>query len=182
MVLLEILLGLGAGLGGFLLLFYRDPEREPDGPGMVSPADGRVIVAEPGRVAVFLNLHDVHVNRAPLGGTVARITHTPGKFKPAFGSTGENERNEIDLDTEAGQVRVTQVAGFVARRIVCSVQEGQAVARGERIGRILLGSRTDVTIPPGFTLAVATGQRVLAGQTVIAVESPVPNPKPQIRN
>lgn len=179
MALVATLLTASAAAGGFLLLFYRDPEREPEGPGMVSPADGRVIVAEPGRVAVFLNLHDVHVNRAPLDGTVTRIRHTPGRFKPAFGATAENERNEIDLETPAGLVRVTQRAGFVARRIVCSVTEGQGVTRGERIGRILLGSRTDVTIPPGFKVVVERGQRVLAGRTVIAVEvSPAEAPRP----
>ncbi|MEM3085657.1 MAG: phosphatidylserine decarboxylase [Halobacteria archaeon] len=170
MALVEAFAVAAAALGGFLLLFYRDPERVPDGPGMVSPADGRVIVAEPGRIAVFLNLHDVHVNRAPLGGRVVRVRHTPGRFRPAFGATGENERNEIDLETPAGPVRVTQVAGFVARRIVCSVREGQRVARGERIGRILLGSRTDVTVPPGFRVVVAEGQRVKGGRTVIAIE------------
>lgn len=169
MALLEALLVASAALGTFLLLFHRDPEREPEGPGMVSPADGRVIVAEPDRVAVFLNLHDVHVNRAPLEGNVVRIRHTPGKFRPAFGATGENERNEVDLGTPAGPVRVTQRAGFVARRIVCSVREGQRVTRGERIGRILLGSRVDVTVPTGFRVTVAKGQRVKAGQTVIAV-------------
>lgn len=169
MALLEALLVACAALGTFLLLFYRDPEREPEGPGMVSPADGRVIVAEENRVAIFLNLHNVHVNRAPLDGTVVRVRHTPGKFRPAFGATAENERNDIDLDTPSGPVLVTQRAGFVARRIVCSVREGQRVARGERVGRILLGSRTDVTIPPGFKITVVRGQRVKGGQTVIAI-------------
>lgn len=174
MALVEALAAACAAAGGFLLLFYRDPERVPEGPGMVSPADGRVIVAGPDSVSIFLNLHDVHVNRAPLEGTVVRIRHTPGRFRPAFGAAAENERNEIDFETPAGPIRVVQRAGFVARRIVCWVREGQRVARGERIGRILLGSRIDTTIPPGFRVVVAKGQRVRGGETVIAVEEPAP--------
>lgn len=168
MVLFETLGLLAAALGAFLLFFYRDPEREPAGPGMVSPADGRVLSTEGGRVVIFMSLHDVHVNRAPLEGTVVRVRRLPGRFRPAHRDSEENERNEILLETARGPVEVVQRAGLLVRRIQCHVREGQRVSRGERVGRIVFGSRVDVTVPPGMELRVAAGQRVRAGETVIA--------------
>ncbi len=162
-------------LGGvvlvFLLAFFRDPERVPRGGEgeAVSPADGRVILAEGRRVNVFMNISDVHVNRTPLGGRIRKIDYQPGSFVPAFNwEAWQNERNYIILSTRYGEVELTQIAGKIARRIVSYVKEGDEVARGQRIGMIRFGSRVDVLFPPGFELAVKKGEQVRAGETVIA--------------
>jgi phosphatidylserine decarboxylase len=154
------------------LWFHRDPRRSPPPSGVVAPADGRVsIVRREGdrvRVAVFMNVTDVHVNRAPVGGTVEAVEHTPGGHLPAFSKESErNERVRIDL----GDHEVTLVAGAVARRIHPYVECGETLARGDRIGHISFGSRADVLLPPEYDpddVRVIEGQRVRAGETVIA--------------
>lgn len=154
----------------FLLVFFRDPERTPDGEGMLSPADGKVRSADGRTVSIFMNLYNVHVNRVPLAGKVRSIKYEKGNFKPAFlGSAGKNENNKITLATEHGEMAVTQIAGFFARRIVCYVSEGENVARGQRVGMIRFGSRVDVTVPEKLRITVTPGDRVKAGKTVIAV-------------
>jgi phosphatidylserine decarboxylase len=153
----------------FLLIFFRDPERTPDGDGMLSPADGKVRSIDGRAVSIFMNLHNVHVNRAPLAGNVKSIKYEKGAFSPAFlGEAGKNENNKITLATEHGGVTVTQIAGFFARRIVCYVSEGENVTRGQRIGMIRFGSRVDVTVPENFKILISTGDKVKAGKTVIA--------------
>ena len=154
-------------------VFFRDPEREPDGPGVVSPADGKVTVVreEDGRlrVGVFMNLHDVHVNRLPVGGTVSSVVHHDGAHRPAFSKDSDrNERTETRLDG----FEVVQIAGAFARRVTTYPKKGDTVERGERLGVIAFGSRTDVVFPPSYTrddLRVEEGDRVRAGETVIAV-------------
>jgi phosphatidylserine decarboxylase len=161
----------GAGIAGFVLWFYRDPEREPPGEGILSPADGRVsVIREEGdrlRVGVFMNLHDVHVNRAPLGGTVESVEHTPGAHRPAFSKDSErNERVRIDCDDHA----VVLIAGAFARRITPYVEAGDGLTRGERIGHISFGSRADVLLAPAVgreDLAIEEGDRVRAGESII---------------
>lgn len=167
-------LGLLALAGAlFLLWFFRDPDR-PVGEGVISPADGKVQEVREGEdggsvVVVFMNVHDVHVNRAPCDGTVRRRTHHPGSHVPAFEKDSErNERMVWDLDTPHGEVRVVQIAGLVARRIVPYVDEGARLRKGDRIGIIRLGSRVDVYLPPGVTPAVDVGDRVRAGSTTLA--------------
>lgn len=151
-------------------LFHRDPERTPRGEGVVSPADGRVMEASPGRLAIFMNHHNVHVNRSPLAGRVERVEHSDGPHRPAFlRSSSENERNLIVIDTPAGEVRLTQITGVLVRRIVCYVRPGDLVERGERVGMIRFGSRVELSIPSGYRLLVAEGERVRAGETVVAV-------------
>jgi phosphatidylserine decarboxylase len=170
----------------FLLMlnFFRDPARTSDaGPGAVlSPADGKVVVAEtschaglPGgdclMVSIFMNIFDVHVNRAPLAGRVMKVVHHPGGYLPADRpqAATTNERVEMTLTAPGGPtIVVAQVAGLVARRIDCWVAGGIALARGQRYGMIRFGSRLDLYLPPGARLQVAPGQRVKAGQTVIA--------------
>jgi phosphatidylserine decarboxylase len=173
---------------GFLLYFFRDPEREaPEGAKLlVSPADGRVTeIAECEqeelggkvcRVSIFLSLFDVHLNRAPCSGRVAETTYRPGKFLNAMKgeSARVNESNTIIIESdEAPGVRVAmkQVAGVLARRIVCAVEPGSRVGRGERVGMIKFGSRTDLSVPAGALkeLKVAVGDRVRAGKSVIGV-------------
>jgi len=156
----------------FLIRFFRDPERKvPLGRGvMVAPADGQVVEVGGGRLAIFMNLLDCHVNRAPLEGEVEELVHTPGKFHPANKpQSAENERNLIRIRHGDQEIRVVQVAGLVARRIVCWVKPGDRVERGERIGMILFGSRVEVEVSPEkWRFIVAHGEKVRAGETVVA--------------
>lgn len=155
-----------------VVAFFRDPDREPDGDGVVSPADGKVTVIREGdghvRLGVFMSLHDVHVNRAPVSGEVGEVVHQDGGHLPAF--TKESERNER-VQTDIGEFVVVQIAGAFARRITTYVEEGEGVERGERIGVIAFGSRVDVVFPPSYAhddLLVEKGDRVRAGETVLA--------------
>ncbi|MFB6155827.1 MAG: protein sorting system archaetidylserine decarboxylase [Haloferacaceae archaeon] len=166
---------LAAGL--FSMWFFRDPTRTPPPSGVVSPADGRVSVIreEEGRVrvGVYMNAVDVHVNRAPFSGTVEAVEHRLGAHRPAF--TKESERNErVDLtvrDDDGETHEVSLIAGWFARRIHPYVSEGDAVARGDRIGHIDFGSRADVLLPPDYDrgdVRVRVGERVTAGESVVA--------------
>lgn len=158
--------------------FFRDPERQvPPGENLiVSPADGRVVEvtgdsgAEPSRIAIFLSLLNVHVNRSPVGGTVRSVTYRAGSFRPAFAreASSENERNTLELDARGGVFGVSQIAGILARRIRCFKKEGDPVARGERIGYIAFGSRTELTLPGGAEILVRKGDSVKGGETVVA--------------
>ena len=159
-------------LAAFALWFFRDPDREPAGKGVLAPADGKVtVVREEGdrlRVGVFMNVTDVHVNRAPLGGTVEAVDHRPGAHRPAFSKDSDrNERVRLDFGDHA----VVLIAGAFARRITPYVDVGDSVARGERVGHVAFGSRADVVFPPGYDrghLHVEAGDRVRAGETVLA--------------
>ena len=123
------------------------------------------------RIGIFLNVFDVHVNRAPLGGRVKKLAYTKGKFVNASldKASEDNERMAIRIASQEGpDVAVVQIAGLVARRIVTKLTEGQEVATGERFGLIRFGSRTDVYLPPEWAPLVVVGQRVIGGETVIA--------------
>lgn len=168
-VLPAVLLG---ALGGAVLYFYRDPDRSPPPSGVVSPADGNVsVLREEGdriRVGVFMNVWDVHVNRAPLPGTVREVEHVDGAHRPAFSKESDrNERVHVRFD----EYTLTLVAGAFARRIHPYVDADHPVDRGERIGHISFGSRADVLLPPEYErtdLAVDHGESVTAGETVLA--------------
>ena len=174
---LSPLVGAGAlTLAGGILWFHRDPERTPPADGVLAPADGRVSVirteqvdgAERLRVGVFMNVTDVHVNRAPASGPVTGVEHVPGGHWPAF--TKDAERNER-LHVHFGKFRVTLIAGTVARRIHPYLEAGEDVDRGDRLGHVSFGSRADVLLPPSFEaadLAVETGDSVRAGESVLA--------------
>jgi phosphatidylserine decarboxylase len=161
---------------GFVLWFFRDPDRTPprDPDVLVSPADGRIVQAGPDRVSVFMNVFDVHVCRAPAAGRLESVDHVPGRFLAAYRepASEQNERVHLRLRGPAGPLGVTLVAGLIARRIVCKVAAGQQLATGQRLGLIRFGSRVDVDLPPGAVLAVARGDRVLAGRTCLARVSP----------
>jgi phosphatidylserine decarboxylase len=161
---------------GFSLWFFRDPERTPppDERLVVSPADGRVVAVveekDATRVSIFMSPLDVHVNRSPVSAVVREVRHTPGRFGAAFKDKAslDNERNYVVLERGAQRYLVVQIAGAVARRIVCRVAPGDRVRRGERFGMIMFGSRVDVFLPPGVRPRVQTGARVQAGTSVLA--------------
>ncbi|MFB9677068.1 phosphatidylserine decarboxylase [Streptosporangium vulgare] len=158
-------------LTGGMLWFFRDPDRTPGTGRILSPADGVVQSIDPWpdgrtRVAIFMSPLDVHVNRAPLAGTVTSMEHVSGGYLPAFNKDSDtNERVVWHLDTALGDIELVQIAGAVARRIVPYVAEGAKVARAERIGLIRLGSRVDVYLPEGIAPAVSVGQKTVAGVT-----------------
>jgi phosphatidylserine decarboxylase len=177
-------LALGAlGATAFLASFFRDPERHvPTGAGLVvAPADGRVVDVEAGaqmpelsgsawRVSIFMSPLNVHVNRAPVGGTVLGVQYRPGKFHAAFSpkASPDNERNAIVIADEHGQhFLMVQIAGAVARRIVCYVAPNARIERGMRCGIILFGSRVDLYVPDAVALRVRRGDRLRAGESVI---------------
>lgn len=154
------------------LWFFRDPERRPptDPDVLVSPADGRVIKAQRDELSIFLNLLDVHVCRSPLTAQVERVERVHGRFIAAFKdqASEQNERVTLVLAVGEHRLRLTLVAGLIARRIVCKIAPGQTVLVGQRVGLIQFGSRVDMTLPAGSSLAVQLGQRVVAGETVVA--------------
>jgi len=164
----------------FCLYFFRDPERiAPEGPVAVAPADGRVVSvkAEPSgqtRVSIFLNIFDVHVNRTPIGGTITGVAYQPGRFLVASreGASSDNEQNVITVEGDGTRVVFKQIAGLIARRIVCWKKTGDVVRTGERIGLIKFGSRVDVFFGPEWEIAVNVRQRVAAGSSVIARRKP----------
>jgi len=171
-----------AALGGFFAYFFRDPDRHvPTEPGLVvSPADGRVVIAgdadprwsPPGAwkpITIFLSPMDVHMNRTPVAGRVARVEYRAGKFLPAYKEdASQNELNEIWIDHEGEPVVVRQIVGVLARRIVCRVVEGQTLERGDRIGLMKFGSRMDVFLPARAAILVHVGDHVIAGESVLA--------------
>jgi len=164
-------------LSAFVAFFFRNPAREiPTDPRViVSPADGRIVkierVGNVTKLSIFLSIFDVHVNRSPIGGRIDAIDYKRGKFKPAFNHAAsiENERNTIMVS--AGDVKLvfTQIAGILARRIVCWKKVGDTVAKGELIGLIRFGSRVDVLFPAGTDVTVRAGARVLGGSTPIGM-------------
>lgn len=184
------------GVSAFVFAFFRDPERVVPSAeeALVSPADGVVsLITEvepplelqiddglgsPGlpagkvtRVSIFMSVFDVHINRAPIGGTVRRVVYIPGKFMNADldKASEENERQHLLIQRADGlSIGFTQIAGLVARRIIPFVKPGDTVAKGQRIGLIRFGSRVDVYLPAGTSAAVLLGQRCIAGETVIA--------------
>ena len=169
-----------AGLG--CLGFFRDPERTPPAlPGaVVAPADGRVMavtevmdpwVGPATRVSIFLSPLDVHVNRAPVGGLVKNVEYVPGRFMAAYRpeASEENERCTVSVEGEAARVAVRQIAGVLARRIVCRVRPGDRLRTGERYGLIRFGSRTDLLVPRGTEVRVRVGDRVRGGESVMGM-------------
>jgi phosphatidylserine decarboxylase len=163
--------------------FFRDPERIlPGGDGaVVSPADGRVIgvqtAADPvsqekkTRISIFMNVFNVHVNRSPVNGTLKQAVYVPGKFFNASLSKAslDNERNLLVISDQDGQEwTVVQIAGLVARRIVCWAEPGDDLDQGERVGMIKFGSRVDLYLPDGYEVLVSKGHRAVGGQTLLA--------------
>ena len=172
------------GLGSLAVAgFFRDPDREiPTGEGLVvSPADGKVVsianlpndsrfAGATTRVSIFLSPLDVHINRMPIGGKIEEVQYRPGKFLAAYkeDASEQNEQNVLKVIDESGRLfGVVQIAGVVARRIVCSVKPGEVLRRGDRFGLIMFGSRTDLYLPRDCTLEIGEGQRVKGGATIV---------------
>jgi phosphatidylserine decarboxylase len=163
-------------LAAFCLYFFRDPERAtPSGDVIVAPADGKVVaVREMGpdetRISIFLNIFDVHVNRTPIPGKITAVVYQKGKFLVASheAASAENEQNTLVVEGNNTRVICRQIAGLIARRIVCYKQAGDAVSPGERIGYIKFGSRVDVLFGPEWRAAVKEGDRVSAGTSILA--------------
>jgi phosphatidylserine decarboxylase len=168
----------------FIAYFFRDPERVvPTGDDLIlSAADGKVISIKPiddaefiGKegtlISVFMSVFDVHVNRIPISGQVNYVKYSKGKFFPAFEEKAslENEQNELGLDTGKGKIILKQIAGILARRIVCRVKSGDMVKAGERFGMIKFGSRVDHFIPKNVEIKIKLNQKIKAGETVIGV-------------
>jgi len=167
-------------LGLFVVFFFRDPVRTPppDTNLIVSPGDGRImeVVEEPlngkpgRRISVFLSIFDVHVNRSPVAGRITAIDYRTGKFYAAMRgrASAENEQNAFHIASDRGEVVFKQIAGWVARRIVCWKSVGDSVVRGERVGMIRFGSRVDIWLPEGVEVLVRPGQHVAGGTSALA--------------
>lgn len=182
----EPLFFVGLVLTAWCTYFFRDPQRVTpvDDALVVSPADGRISAVGPAvpprelglgqaemtRISVFMDVFSCHVNRAPVRGRVSKIEYRPGKFLNADldKASAENERNGLLIESPHGTIACVQVAGLVARRILCWVDEGNQVSTGERFGLIRFGSRLDVYLPGNATPRVAVGQTAVAGETVLA--------------
>ncbi len=179
-VLLLTLAVLATLATGFVAYFFRDPERTPP-PGenlVLSPGDGTILIAEKRRgtdgreyqlVSIFLSVFNVHVNRIPISGRVIHVRHVPGKFHKAFEAAAvtENERTEITIKSGFGEVSFAQVAGILARRIVCRLNQNDIVTRGHRFGLIRFGSRIDLFLSPSVLLDVKPGDKVAGGESII---------------
>ena len=185
-------------IASFLLNFYKDPKRViPKGNNIVSPADGKVIsiintsnnnvkiskgllgkiksatndiAKECHAVSIFMSPIDAHINRAPIEGIIKSVKHTKGKFFRAYDmeKSFENEKNEIVIQNQNLKVKVIQIAGFLARRIICDVKANQKINKGQKIGRIALGSQATIMIPKKFKLRIKINDKVKAGETIIA--------------
>lgn len=171
-------------LAAFCGWFFRDPERLlPAGPVALSPADGKVVgVVDEGnrttRISIFLNIFDVHVNRTPIAGTITDVQYHKGRFLVASKemASSENEQNTVTVEGNGTHVVFKQIAGLIARRIVCSKKPGDRVAAGERIGLIKFGSRVDVVFGPEWDILVHEGMRVAGGSSVLARRNDVERP------
>jgi len=170
-------------LAAFFVFFFRDPDRTaPAGPNLVvSPADGRVMMAgvDPGpgapegnwrQISIFLSPMDVHINRTPVEGSVTNVEYHPGKFLPAYkAEAGQlNEWTEVWFERQGRTVVCRQIVGILARRIVCRLKPGDRVSRGQRFGVMKFGSRIDLYVPIDARIMVKAGDRVVAGETVLA--------------
>lgn len=167
----------------FLVFFFRDPKRKiPQGDNLIlSPADGKIFSIEPfyyhpffdsggKRLSIFLRITDVHINRAPVSGTVKCLRYIPGRFYPAFKSESSegNEQNEIWLENDRGKIVLKQVAGFLARRIVCNLKKGEKIEMGEKFGMIKFGSKVELLLPKEVEILVSLKEKVKAGETPVA--------------
>ncbi len=158
-----------------IMLFFRDPERRvPEGEKLIlAPADGRIVKYDdtPGlaSLSIFLSIFDVHVTRSPVSGKIKSVNFHQGKFLAAYKDEAQraNQRNEIEIETTSGNIKMHQVTGAIARRTIFKPEEGQSVRAGERVGIIRFGSRVDLVMPEGSRLDVRLKQKVIGGETIL---------------
>ncbi len=175
--------GIALVAGAFTAYFFRDPSRQIPGDAktVVSPADGTIVAIEDlqstphydgpcKRVSIFLSVFNVHINRSPFEGTVEAITYKPGEFKNAMraDTTDVNESNTVRMNTVHGPMTVRQISGLIARRIVCKVEVGESLAKGEKFGMIKFGSRTELYLPTNAEICVTLKEKVQGGASVLA--------------
>ena len=179
--ILPMIAGISSLLLVFSLNFFRDPERKiPEGDNnLISPADGKITavttINDPDvgdnskLVSIFLNIFDVHANRVPMSGKVISVSRKDGQFVSAFrhDAVDVNEQITTIFDTSLGIIKVKQIAGLIARRILCYAKTGESMTKGDRLGFIMFGSRTDVIFPPSVDIQVKVGQRVIGTETII---------------
>ena len=157
----------------FFIWFFRDPNRKPEKTfGIISPADGKILpFRDDNKIRIFMNLHDVHVNRAPLDGKVIKMDYKKGGYKPAFSKDSDNnEQLKWTFETKDGDIELIQIAGTLVRRIEPYKKINDNVKRSERIGIIRFGSRVDLTIPKNYNLVVEAGDKVFAGKSILAIK------------
>ncbi len=165
----------------FTLFFFRDPKRSipNEADAIVSPADGKIVsvdaVEDPAignsvRISIFMSPLNVHINRSPVSGEVVEVMHYPGRFHRAFREEASlsNERTEMVLSTSFGKIKVKQIAGIIARRIVCRARVGERLSIGQKYGLIHFGSRVELYLPAGTRILVRVGQKVVGGETIVA--------------
>ena len=169
-----------AVLAAYVAYFFRNPYRQiPAEPGqIVSPADGKVVAVQSGpdgrhTISIFLNIFNVHINRSPVAGTVSQVTYHKGKFLAAYKEEAStaNERNHLVIRDGDFEIEVIQIAGLIARRIVCWVGQGEKLIRGQRFGLIRFGSRVDLILPANCRIVVKPGQKIAGGSDILAVRS-----------
>ncbi|HEC76755.1 MAG TPA: phosphatidylserine decarboxylase [Thermoplasmatales archaeon] len=153
----------------FFIYFFRDMSRNIE-EGIISPADGRVFYAEKNKISIFMSLFDMHVNLMPYDGKVVSIRHYDGIHEPAYGNVSKNERQEIEIESDIGNIKIIQIAGIFARRILCYVREGDFLKKGEKIGVIKFGSRVEMHLPENCIFFVEKGEKIKAGETVAKFE------------
>jgi phosphatidylserine decarboxylase len=141
------------------------------GSDIISPADGKVIYASDNKIAIFMSLFDMHVNLMPYDGKIVEIHHYRGEHKPAYSDVSKNERMEIEIDSSIGKIKLIQIAGIFARRIIPYVKEGEYVKKGDKIGIIRFGSRVEMYLPERCEIIVSNGQKIKAGQTVARIQN-----------
>ena len=175
---METALAIAAGFAGLFaawrfFFFFRNPKRKinPDEHVILSPADGCITEAGPEKITIYLSLLDVHVNRSPIGGIVESVRYSSGRFRPAFDKKAltENENNLIYISNDRMKIAVRQIAGKIARRIVCYCREKETLKQGDRIGMIRFGSCVQVYLPKDTIIKIRCGEKVKAGETILAI-------------
>ena len=153
----------------FFLYFFRDVERHIED-GIISPADGKVLYAGRHSVSIFMSIFDMHVNLMPYDGKIVSMKHIYGSHRPAYGNVEKNERMEIEIESDIGRIKLIQIAGVFARRIVPYIKEGDFVKKGEKIGIIRFGSRVEIILPESCHVVAGEGKKIKAGEKIAEIK------------
>ncbi|MCD6448318.1 MAG: phosphatidylserine decarboxylase [Thermoplasmata archaeon] len=153
----------------FFLYFFRDVERHIED-GIISPADGKILYAGRHSVSIFMSIFDMHVNLMPYDGKIVSMKHIYGSHRPAYGNVEKNERMEIEIESDIGRIKLIQIAGVFARRIVPYIKEGDFVKKGEKIGIIRFGSRVEIILPESCHVVAGEGKKIKAGEKIAEIK------------